>query len=810
MTDTSPESSNTDTLPSTNASITASLEELTTRPVIKRARPQLSCIPCRQGKLKCNRLHPICDQCQKRSREASCSYLPPPTRQKQTQNMKGRIKNLESLVVTLMNSKDTQDAVPGTATEHIARAPATGDGLSQPSPSGDTNSSPHQDIDPGDPNPASFGQLRITHADAVGGACYVGAAHWTAILNEIAEVKNYLDETDELEQTVEEDWDTVYQRSTITLGAPKPVSKASLIAQLPPKEEVDRLLPFWFNSSDPLLYMIHAPNFRSEYAQFWKDPFNTPTMWIALLYGSLALAIILGPRNSEFEAYYSAQYDKGASTAFQPIAVPFDGLPTRELVDKYQNLAASAIALADIARPQPYIVEAAMIHIECEFLRRTDHHVRVWFSIGLIIRIALRMGYHRDASHFKNMPPFQVEMRRRIWHILYQMDILVSFALGLPSMLRRIEADTRAPHNLYDTDFTADCDELPEERPPSELTPGSYFITKSRLCAVFAEAAELWQSIIPPSHSDIMAVDARLLVAYEAIPEGLRVRSMGESIADTSVLIMSRFNLELLYLKTRTVLHRKYITAGRFEPRLAKSRKICVEAAMATLRHHSVIFNACLPGGQLHKVWWYMASLTTYDFLLAAMIVVLELNHIRTTEASPMHNGPASTMTAEMVGLLEKTYGIWAWHPNRIAESGRACGILREMLTKIGGHDILTNHNVHNESSQSHVPQQPHNLLRESISVPDADGNTGTFKRKPFFTASFFPDLDLSNLEMPDVPGDIDWNIWDNALKDVHPEPVPNATWPFDFGFDPLQNEVPLQNGETTMEFGDQDFDLSI
>ncbi|KAF2488863.1 hypothetical protein BU16DRAFT_472678 [Lophium mytilinum] len=688
MTDTSPESSNTtDTLPSTNASITASLEELTARPVIKRARPQLSCIPCRQGKLKCNRLHPICDQCIKRSREASCSYLPPPTRQKQTQNMKGRIKNLESLVVTLMNSKDTQEAVPDSAREQNDHSTSVGEQLSQTSLPRDINSPSQQDTDSGDPNPTSFGQLRITKADAVGGASYVGAAHWTAILNEIAEVKNYLDETEEPNESIEEDWDTVYQRSTITLGAPKPVSKASLIAQLPPKEEVDRLLPFWFNSSDPLLFMMHAPNFRSEYAQFWEDPFGTPTMWIAVLYGSLALAIILGPRSSD--------------TAYQSIAAPFDGLPTRELVDKYQNLAASAMALADIAKPQPYTLEAALIHVECEFLRKTDHHVRIWFSIGLIIRIAQRMGYHRDAGHFKNMTPFQGEMRRRLWHILYQMDVLISFALGLPSMIRRIEADTRAPHNLYDTDFTADCNELPQERPPSELTPGSYFITKSKICAVFAEAAELWQSIVPPSHSDIMAVDGRLQAAYEAIPEGLRVRSMGESISDTSVLIMSRFNLELLYLKTRTILHRKYITAGRFEPRLAKSRKICVEAAMATLRHHSVIFNACLPGGQLHKVWWYMASLTTYDFLLAAMIVALELNHIRTAEAAPTHNGPASTKTAEMVGLLEKTYGIWAWHPNRIAESGRACGILREMLTKVGGHDILTNKNARNDSNQS-------------------------------------------------------------------------------------------------------------
>lgn len=69
----------------------------------KRARSQLSCKPCRTGKLKCNRSHdPACDQCIKRNREGQCVYLPPPTKQKPTQNVKGRIRQLETLVVELM------------------------------------------------------------------------------------------------------------------------------------------------------------------------------------------------------------------------------------------------------------------------------------------------------------------------------------------------------------------------------------------------------------------------------------------------------------------------------------------------------------------------------------------------------------------------------------------------------------------------------------------------------------------------------------------------------------------------------------
>ena len=67
----------------------------------KRARTQLSCTPCRTGKLKCDRASP-CEPCVKRGRESQCNYPPAPTKSKPA-NVKGRIRQLESLVLDLMN-----------------------------------------------------------------------------------------------------------------------------------------------------------------------------------------------------------------------------------------------------------------------------------------------------------------------------------------------------------------------------------------------------------------------------------------------------------------------------------------------------------------------------------------------------------------------------------------------------------------------------------------------------------------------------------------------------------------------------------
>ncbi|KAF2192492.1 hypothetical protein K469DRAFT_731017 [Zopfia rhizophila CBS 207.26] len=706
--------------------------DLLSRPPIKRARAQLSCTPCRQGKLKCNREHPVCDQCTKRSRHNACQYVPPPSKNKQAQNMRGRIRNLENLVVNLINQKaqeqgtrdDTSEAAEGQAGDTVAQKEADDEA-----------------------NVESFGKLRISHAGAE--TNYVGAGHWSSILKEIEDVKDSLDNEEEGDEPSEEVWDDCNARSTVTFGMPRPITKGQLIQEMPPKDEVDRLLPLWFNSADPLLYIIHAPTFQEEYKQFWKDPSSTSVMWIALLYSAMALGIILGPRNPGLNAH-AAAYDCSSGSVFDKT----DHMGSA--ANKYQQLASSAMVLADIAKSQPYTLETLMIYGECEFLRRDDHHSKIWLMNGVVIRVALRSGLHRDPSNFSGMSPFQGEMRRRIWHVLNMMDTLVSFAIGLPSMIRLVESDVRLPRNLYDTDFSVDSIELAKDRPFTELTPGTYTIAKSRVCAVFAEAAELSQKVILPKHSHIMALDKRLKEAHDLVPDGMRVRPMEECITDPPVLIMSRFNIELLYQKTRVVLHRNFLTAGQSDPRFAESRRVCVDAALEILRYQNVIFHACQPGGQLNKVWWYMSSINTYDFLLAAMILCLELNHLRTVESSPNFKGTPSPKMPEMFRLLENAYGIWANHPNRFRESVRGAEILRAMLKKYSGPAGLraTLQDPVPNGYEKNIAMAPTELTPETITDEQPPQIWGTW-----------PPSDMDSLNMPDIPSEIDWTLWDSTMQ---------------------------------------------
>jgi hypothetical protein len=392
-------------------------------------------------------------------------------------------------------------------------------------------------------------------------------------------------------------------------------------------------------SSDPMLYIMHAPIFQEEYKQFWKDKSSVSVMWLALLYCTMSLGIILGPRSVD------APITASRSPALQDDPNDRDDYSSIT-ANRYQQLASSALVLADITKSQPYTLETLMVYAECEFLRRDDNHAKVWLMHGVALRTAMRMGYHRDPANFQGMSPFQGEMRRRAWHVINMQDTLISFAIGLPAQVRRIESDVGLPRNSYDADLFPTMTALPQERPSTEVTPASYYKAKARVCAVFAEAAELSQKITPPRYTTIVTLEKRLEEAHDAIPEAMRARPMEECITDRPVLIMSRINIELLFLKTRIVLHRNYFVAGQSDPKFADSRKISVDTALRMLDWNKIIFHACQPGGQLHKVWWYMASLQTYDFLLAAMILCMELHHIKEVD-------PTSSRVAELFGVLE-------------------------------------------------------------------------------------------------------------------------------------------------------------
>lgn len=402
----------------------------------------------------------------------------------------------------------------------------------------------------------------------------------------------------------------------------------------------------------------------SQYNQHWGDPTKTGPTWLGQLFAVLGLAM---------QSYHRVGDEPPE----------FQG-KSLNLANKYRALTAQCLLLADFTKPVNHTIETLTLHLNSEFAKSRDCEVAIWVLIGMIVRLAMRMGYHRDPKYFPKITPFQGEIRRRVWTFVRQCDILFSFQIGLPSMVRHGDCDTEIPRNLYDDEFDEETKVLPPSRPMNESTPTSYMIAKGRLAFAFGKIVESSHSVASCPYDEVMKLDNYLRDTNAALPAHLQLRSLEESMTDPVELVVQRFGLSILYNKSQCVLHRKFLGHARENPRYSHSRRSCVDSALKLLHHQRVLYYESKPGRRLHSAKWFVNSLTSHDFLLAAMVICLDGWLGTEAEVAGRTSGDLYTFGlergSEKIQALEISQRIWAELRDQSIEAYKASEILRLML----------------------------------------------------------------------------------------------------------------------------------
>ncbi|OQE41352.1 hypothetical protein PENCOP_c005G01817 [Penicillium coprophilum] len=95
-------------------------------------------------------------------------------------------------------------------------------------------------------------------------------------------------------------------------------------------------------------------------------------------------------------------------------------------------------------------LQAAVLFLLCH---RVGGDTRlVWAETAVVIRVAQAHGVHRDGQNFA-LPPFETEMRRRLWWHICLLDMLSSGDQGVDTQIRPEMFDTRFPSNVDDDDI---------------------------------------------------------------------------------------------------------------------------------------------------------------------------------------------------------------------------------------------------------------------------------------------------------------------------------------------------------------------
>ncbi|KAI1200757.1 fungal-specific transcription factor domain-containing protein [Nemania serpens] len=628
------------------------------RKIQKRNRPPVSCLLCRTRKVKCDRQQP-CERCIKSGEAGFCEYAPRAARKPRGSEPRAhpevrtkpegvskpvlqfRLQKLEEMVNGLVTSGAFTDPSLNTpsSSDHRAEADARSDLSSPPS--------------------LSAPSVSIHAGTRTGEGSYVGNTHWASILENIHDIQGILDAELDAPPTPSPPpsnhiWPADCQ--DLIYGKGEMITHEQAVARLPPQNQTDRLILLYFRHRFTTAPYIHTTKFQKEYDSFWRDPTSVSLLWISCLASILWIATAIA-------------LEKGES-----------GLSDSPRPEQLSVLAVDCLISGDYLSAKPYSIEALLLHGFTEM--RSKHLVdsSLWAKFGLTARLAQRMGYHRDPKYLSNVTPFEGEIRRRAWFFIEVFDVLFSFQQGVPPIIRDDECDTESPANLFDSDFDENMMVLPPPRPASEPTSALYLCIKSKLCRILRRVLRLSLSIHPPIYEEVLKLNDELHHYHNQVPPLLRIKPLRSySFTDQTYDIMHRLMLEMMFLKSLCVLHRPYLNREKDNPQCDVSRDTCREAALRILDLHAEYEEESKPGGRMYEDKYMLSSLTVHDFLIASMILCLDLTE-----------NPSSTPAARSRKLkaLGTSYKIWSERKNASKDAAHATRVVGAILRKVSMQDL--------------------------------------------------------------------------------------------------------------------------
>lgn len=80
----------------------------------------------------------------------------------------------------------------------------------------------------------------------------------------------------------------------------------------------------------------------------------------------------------------------------------------QDLATSFRNSLTDCLIHADYTQPHDFLIEALIFHLYAEYLSSRDARSTVRVLIGMIVRLAMRMGYHQPLQPTLPSTPFQV------------------------------------------------------------------------------------------------------------------------------------------------------------------------------------------------------------------------------------------------------------------------------------------------------------------------------------------------------------------------------------------------------------------
>lgn len=259
--------------------------------------------------------------------------------------------------------------------------------------------------------------------------------------NKPAELREIFANIQKIHKSLAEEQVKALTPITVYVDSIMPIQKR--MADILPKRAVcDQLLHLFVTGSESLYRSIHIPTFMDQYERWWDGSLKSDVFLPQLL-----PMLCIGYRFI------------GAAKGLQPdrdgIHIPTACSLVREFLNGLRGK-----HLVDFGT-----LQAEMLLLMAQRMVNPKNHDS-WTQSGLIVRMAMTMGLHRDPSEFpQKISPFWGELRRRIWYTILELDLQMCIQCNMPACIREGDYTCRPPSNVNDADLYMDMKELPEPKP---------------------------------------------------------------------------------------------------------------------------------------------------------------------------------------------------------------------------------------------------------------------------------------------------------------------------------------------------------
>ncbi|PKX89364.1 putative C6 transcription factor [Aspergillus novofumigatus IBT 16806] len=542
-----------------------------------------SCLTCRQRKVKCDRRVPCCN-CVKVNKQ--CSFIPPVRgKRKRTkpprEGLHAKLERYEKLLSLHGIKSEPSDAVDDSDSE--------------------TDVCVDEDANVVDTPQSTLEETKPKLIIREGVSRYFDSAPWSIFGGEFQhpEVGGHVDES-------------FSDENGLFFGQNEKVEN---LASLHPSVQIlPKLRDIYADRVDPLVKILHLPTLSATLENALRHP---------------------AERSRSLEAIMFAFYLAVVGTLNEVECQDLFGLSKSVMYSRYRVATRQALINARfLSSSSPMTLQAYVLFMMC--VRKSYSCDTLFVLSGVAIRLARKMGLHRDGS-FLGLSPFDAEMRRRLWWHLVHVDFRVADVLGTRPSMDITCADTKTPLNVDDEDLHPDMTDLPPER--NGITPISLCLIRHEIMvslhdfSTSSPADMRWEVLlgpkVPPARKDhiISQIEDHLERKY------LRYCDPANPL-HTFVSIMIRFSI----CKMKLVAHNPRQFASCPPKDLQRERDIVFANATKLLEYVTLV-----QGGHrgLEKYTWQIGTSALWN---AMLYMLIEIRHRRT--------GPEVDRSWQLIGVV--------------------------------------------------------------------------------------------------------------------------------------------------------------